>query len=83
MPLFYILKTFPFLFVLFINYYRCRMSLLSIIQNCACIHNVLGVLIPDLRIIIESREFELLSAKAKQQAYNLTPKQVTYQQTVI
>jgi beta-fructofuranosidase len=59
------------------------MSLLSIIQNCGGIHNVLRVLVPDSRIIIESREFELLSAEAKQQAYNLILKQVTYQQTVI
>ncbi|PKH02761.1 sucrose-6-phosphate hydrolase [Psychromonas sp. MB-3u-54] len=59
------------------------MSLLSIIKDCGGIHNVLRVLIPDSRIIIEIHEFELLSAEAKKQAYNLTLKQVTYQQTVI
>ncbi|MFT7052516.1 MAG: beta-fructofuranosidase [Psychromonas sp.] len=59
------------------------MSLLSIIKECGGIFNVLRVLIPDSRIIIEIREFDLLSARAKQQAYNLTLKQVTYQQDVI
>ncbi|MFT6927825.1 MAG: beta-fructofuranosidase [Psychromonas sp.] len=59
------------------------MSFLSIIKECGGIANVLRVLIPDSRIIIEIHEFELLSAKAKQQAYNSTLKQVTYQQNVI
>lgn len=59
------------------------MSLLSIIKECGGILNVLRVLIPDSRIIIEIREFELLSAQAKQQAYNSALKQVTYQQDVI
>ncbi|HEY7866457.1 MAG TPA: glycoside hydrolase family 32 protein [Psychromonas sp.] len=58
------------------------MSLLSIIKECGGIFNVLRVLIPDSRIIIEIRDFDLLSSEAKQQAYNLTLKQVTYQQDV-
>lgn len=59
------------------------MSLLSIIKECGGIHNVLRVLIPDSRIIIEIRKFELLSARAKQQAYNLTLKQLTYNKNII
>ena len=59
------------------------MSLLSIIKACGGIRNVARVLIPDFRIIIEIRDFALLSAEAKQQDYNLVLKQVTYNKNVI
>jgi beta-fructofuranosidase len=59
------------------------MSLLSIIKECGGISNVLRVLIPDSRIIIEIRDVNLLSAEGKQQAYNSTLKQITYPQSVI
>ena len=59
------------------------MSLLSIIKECGGISNVVRVLIPDSRLIIEIRDFDLLSSQAKQQAYNLVLKQLTYSKNVI
>ena len=46
------------------------MSLLSIIKECSAISNVVRALIPDFRIIIELRDFDLLSNMAKQQDHN-------------
>ncbi len=59
------------------------MSLLSIIKECGGISNVVRVLIPDSRINIEIRDFDLLSSQAKQQAYNSVLKQITYKKSVI
>ena len=59
------------------------MSLLSIIKECGGISNVVRVLNPDFRIIIEIRDFALLSSLAKQQAYNSVLKQLTYSKDVI
>ena len=59
------------------------MSLLSIIEACGGICNVARVLIPDFRIIVEIKDFDLLSTHAKQQDYNAVLKQVTYNKNII
>ncbi|WP_372883028.1 glycoside hydrolase family 32 protein [Psychromonas sp.] len=59
------------------------MSLLAIVEACGGIGNLVRILIPDSRIIVEIREFDLLSGPAKQQAYNAVLKQVTFDKPVI
>ncbi|WP_028865983.1 glycoside hydrolase family 32 protein [Psychromonas aquimarina] len=58
------------------------MSLLSIIEECGGISNVVRVLNPDSRIIVEVRDVDLLSAQAKQQTYNEALKQLTYSKNI-
>ena len=59
------------------------MSLLAIIEACGGLSNVVRILIPDSRIIVEIRDFDLLSSLTKQQAYNSVLKQITYDKKVI
>lgn len=59
------------------------MSLFSIIKACGGICNVTRVLIPDSRLILEIRDFALLSEPVKQQNYNAVLNQVTYNKNVI
>ena len=59
------------------------MTLLSIIKECGGIGNTVRVLLPDSRIIIEIREFALLSEQAKRQAYNANLQQLTYSKELI
>ena len=59
------------------------MSLFSIIKACGGIHNVLRVLVPDTRIIVEIKDVALLSAQAKQQNYNKVLKQLTYDKAML
>ena len=59
------------------------MSLLSIIKECGGIANILRVLIPDSRIIIEIKDRNQLSGQAKQQAYNANLQQLTYSKDLI
>ncbi len=59
------------------------MSLLSMIKECGGMDNISRVLIPDSRIIIEIRDFTLLSEQAKQQTYNANLQQLTYSKALI
>lgn len=54
------------------------MSLLSIIKECGGIRNIVRILCPDSRIIVEILDFDLLSSQTKQQAYNLSLKQISF-----
>ena len=59
------------------------MSLFSIINACGGIHNVLRILAPDTRILVEIKDTSLLSSQAKQQNYNKALKQLTYNKAMI
>jgi beta-fructofuranosidase len=54
------------------------MSLFLIIKACGGIHNVLRILAPDSRIIIEIKDISLVSTQAIQQNYNRELNQLTY-----
>ncbi|MFT6985103.1 MAG: beta-fructofuranosidase [Psychromonas sp.] len=54
------------------------MSLLSVIDECGGLENVVRILSPDTRIIIEIRDCSLLSTQSAQNSYDSALQQVTY-----
>lgn len=59
------------------------MSLLSIIDECGGFRNVVRILSPDTRIIVEVKDCSLLSAQLVQNNYHSVLKQVTYCKNVV
>ncbi|WP_413702215.1 hypothetical protein ACLKMH_12465 [Psychromonas sp. KJ10-10] len=59
------------------------MSLLTIIQMCGGIANVLRVLQADSRILIEIKDVALLLDRARTQPYNQNLKRLTFDKSIV